>query len=207
MTNGTSARFGRYLETRPMVIEALTIIAIVSILSSWAIQPFVSHALVQHGTAAQGAAQAALWLSGVLSPITAFIKALGATLVCWSCAVFLRERVSFGKLLSVFCIAEMLFSLRDIALVCVLAARGLANVHSAADLMVAFGVNGFLHSQSALTRLAFESWDAFTVAWALLSFWMIRTLFNTDKRATLCLTLMAFAFRTLFAAAGQLYTL
>jgi hypothetical protein len=207
MTDGTNAWFRRQLETRLLVIEPLTMIAIISLLASWAIQPFVSQALIEHGTAAQGAAQAALWLSGVLSPITAFMKALGATLVCWSCAVFLGERVSFGKLLSVFCIAEMLFSLRDIALVCVLAAHGLANVHSTADLMVAFGISGFLHSQSAMARMAFESWDAFTVAWALFSFWMIRALFKTDTRAAACLAVMAFAFRTLFAAAGQLYTL
>jgi hypothetical protein len=205
MTDGTSARFGKLLDQRPLIFEPLTIIAIVSLLTSWAIQPFVSQALAQSGTAAQGAAQVAFWLSGVLSPLASFTKALGATLVCWSCAVFLHERVSFGKLLSVFCISEMLFSLRDITLVCVLAARGLANIHGTGDLMVAFGVNGFLHSQSALSRVGLESWDAFTVVWALWSFWMIRRLFKLDARVAGGLAAMVFAFRVLFAAASQLY--
>lgn len=207
MSDGTTVRFGRVLEQRAFVFEPLTIIAIVSLLTSWAIQPFVFQALVQHGSVAQGAAQTALWLSGVLSPLTSFMKALGATLVCWSCAVLFREQLSFGKLLSVFCISEMVFSIRDITLVCVLAARGLASVHGTGDLMVAFGVNGFLHAQSALARIGLESWDAFTLGWALFSFWMLRALLKLDAPAAGRLAAMAFAFRVLFAAASQLYSL
>lgn len=207
MTERVPAGLDRVLENRAFVFEPLAIIAILSLVTSWAIQPFVVQALAQQGTAAQTAAQAALWISGVISPATALVKALGTALVCWACAVFLNDRLSFIKMISVFCIAEMVFSLRDVALVGVLVARGLGSVHSTADLMVGFGVNSFFHAKTSLARIGLESWDAFTVVWALAGAWMIRACFKTDIRSTACLALMAFAVRTLFSAASQLYRL
>jgi hypothetical protein len=159
------------------------------------------------GAAAQGAAQAALWLSGVLAPLTALMKAGAAALACWSCAVYLGERLSPFKLLSMFCVAETTFAIRDLALAGVLVARGTERVHSTSDLMVAFGVNALLHSSAPVARVALESWDLFSVAWALLAFAMIRALFRMDGRSSACLALVAFGFRTLFAAAGTLYSM
>lgn len=207
MTDHAKSGFHRVLENRSLVFEPLAIIAILSLVTSWAIQPYVAQALAQQGTAAQGAVQAALWLSGVLSPVSALAKALGVALVCWACAVFLGERLSLGKVVSIFCIAELVFSLRDVALLTVLAARGLANVRGTSDLMVGFGLNAFVHAKSSLVRIGLESWDAFTVVWAVASAWMIRACFKTDVRSTTFLALMAFAVRTLFAAASQLYRL
>src|SRR5450631_4038267 len=145
MSSRAAAILARTIESRSPVIEPLAIIAIVSLLSSWAIQPFVTHALSQQSAVAQGAAQAALWLAGVLSPFAALAKALAAAVVCWSCGIFLGERLSFAKLISVFCLAEVVFTLRDVALLGVLAARGLDSMRTTSDLIVAFGINGFLH--------------------------------------------------------------
>lgn len=197
----------RIVDRRTPIIEPLTIVTVVSLLTAWAIQPFMVRALIPQGAAAQGAAQAALWLSGVLTPLTALIKASAAALICWSCAVYLGERLSLLKLVSMFCLAETIFALRDLTMLAVLAARGIESVRSTADLMVAFGINAFLNSSSASARVALESWDAFSVAWGLLAFWMIRALFRIDRRSSACLALTAFAFRTLFAAAGLLYSL
>lgn len=197
----------RIVDRRTPIIEPLTIVTVVSLLTAWAIQPFMVRALIPQGAAAQGAAQAALWLSGVLAPLTALIKASAAALICWSCAVYLGERLSLLKLVSMFCLAETIFALRDLTMLAVLAARGIESVRSTADLMVAFGINAFLNSSSASARVALESWDAFSVAWGLLAFWMIRALFRIDRRSSACLVLTAFAFRTLFAAAGLLYSL
>lgn len=197
----------RIVDRRTPIIEPLTIVTVVSLLTAWAIQPFMVRALIPQGAAAQGAAQAALWLSGVLAPLTALIKASAAALICWSCAVYLGERLSLLKLVSMFCLAETIFALRDLTMLAVLAARGIESVRSTADLMVAFGINAFLNSSSASARVALESWDAFSVAWGLLAFWMLRALFRIDRRSSASLALTAFAFRTLFAAAGLLYSL
>jgi hypothetical protein len=207
MNSRPAGAFARIVEQRTPVIEPLAIIATVSLLTTWASQPYFVHALAQQGAAAQGAAQAALWLSGVLSPLTALVKAVAAALICWSCAVYLDERLSLLKLVSIFCVAETLFSLRDLTMLGVLAARGVDGVRTTSDLMVAFGINAFVHSPSSLARIGLESWDLFTVAWGLLIFWMIRAVFRTDTRSTACLAVMAFTFRTLFAAAGLLYSL
>jgi hypothetical protein len=207
MNSRPAGTFARIVEQRSPVIEPLAIVATVSLLTAWAIQPYVVHALAQQGAAAQGAAQAALWLSGVLSPLTALVKAVAAALICWSCAVYLDERLSLLKLVSIFCVAETLFSLRDLTMLAVLSARGVDAVRTTSDLMVAFGINAFVHSPSSLARIGLESWDLFTVAWGLLSFWMIRAVFRTDTRSTACLAAMAFTFRTLFAAASLLYSL
>jgi hypothetical protein len=197
----------RIVDRRTPIIEPLTIVTVVSLLTAWAIQPFMVRALIPQGAAAQGAAQAALWLSGVLAPLTALIKASAAALICWSCAVYLGERLSLLKLVSMFCLAETIFALRDLTMLAVLSVRGIESVRSTADLMVAFGINAFLNSSSASARVALESWDVFSVAWGLLAFWMIRALFRIDRRSSACLALTAFAFRTLFAAAGLLYSL
>jgi hypothetical protein len=191
---------------RTFVIEPLVVIAAVSLVTSWAMQPYLTHALAEQGTIAQGAAQAALWLSGVLSPFAAFGKAVAAALVCWSCAIYLDQRVSLLRLVSVFCLAEMTFSIRDLAMWGVLALRGVGNVHSTADLLVATGMNAFAHARSPLGRIAFESWDFFTVAWGVVAWWLIRILLKLDARSSAGLALMAFAVRTLFAAASMLYT-
>ena len=127
--------------------------------------------------------------------------------MCWACAVYLGEWLSLLKLVSMFCVAETIFALRDLTMLAVLAARGIESVRSTADLMVAFGVNAFLHSPSPVARVAFESWDIFSVAWGLLAFHLIRALFRTDVRSSACLALVAFAVRTLFAAAGMLYSI
>ncbi len=192
---------------RVFVIEPLAAIAAISLLASWAMQPYITHALAEQGTVAQGAAQAALWFSGVLSPFAAFGKAMAAALVCWSCAIYLDQRVSLLKLMSIFCLAELVFSARDLAAWGVLAARGINSVHSAADLLVATGLNAFTHARSPLGRIAFESWDFFTVAWSVLVWWLIRSMLKLDARSSAGLALMAFAVRTLFAAASMLYTL
>jgi len=207
MNSRAAGTFARIVEQRTPVIEPLAIVATVSLLTTWAIQPYFAHALAQQGAAAQGAAQAALWLSSVLSPLTALVKAVAAALICWSCAVYLDERLSLLKLVSIFCIAETLFSLRDLTMLGVLAARGVDSVRTTSDLMVAFGINAFFQAPSSLERIGFESWDLFTVAWGILIFWMIRALFKTDTRSAACLAAMAFTFRTLFAAASLLYSL
>jgi hypothetical protein len=207
MTSRPVEALARIVDRRSPVIEPLTIVAVVSLITAWTIQPFVAHALTPMGAAAQGAAQVALWLSGVLAPLTALMKAGAAALACWSCAVYLGERLPLVKLVSMFCVAETTFAVRDLALAGVLVARGIESVHSTSDLMVAFGVNAFLHSPSASARIAFESWDAFSVAWGLLTFWMIRALFRIDSRSSACMALVAFAFRTLFSAASLLYSL
>jgi hypothetical protein len=207
MPTRSSTALARVVEERMPILEPLTVIAVVSLVTAWAIQPYVVHALAQQGAVAQSAAQAALWLSGVLSPFSALAKALLGALVCWSGAIYLGERVSLLKLISAFCLAETVFSLRDLTMWGVLAARGIGNVRSAADLMVAFGPNAFLRSQSAITRVALESWDFFTVAWGITIFWMIRTLFKIGIRSSICLAAMAVFVRTLFAAASLLYSI
>lgn len=191
---------------RTLLIEPLMVIALVSLLTSWAIQPYITHALAQQGSVAQGAAQAALWFSGLLSPVAAFAKAVAAALVCWACAIFVGERISLLKLISIFCVAETIFSIRDLATWGVLALRGVENVRSTADLMVATGLNAFVRPQSPLGRLAFESWDFFSLAWGALVWWLIRTSIKLDARSAAGLALIAFAVRTLFAAASMLYT-
>jgi len=153
------------------------------------------------------AAQGALWLSGVLSPLAALAKALACATVCWACAVFLGERLPFVRLLSVFCVAEVVYSLRDLAVAVVLAARGIGAVHSAADLMVAFGVNAFVHGVSPIERIGIETWDFFTVAWACFLCAALRGVCKTGARSAVVLAVVAFAVRTLFAAAALLYTL
>jgi hypothetical protein len=207
MRSPSAGRLAQIVDARTPIVEPLAIVAISSLLTAWAMQPFVGHALVQQGSVAQGAAQAALWLAGVLAPVMALAKASMAALVCWSGAVYLGERLSLVKLISLFCVAETISALRDLTMLSVLAVRGIDSVRTTADLMVAFGVNAYLRSPSALARVAFESWDLFTVAWALLAFWMIRALFRTDRGSAACLAVMVFAFRTLFAAASLLYRL
>jgi hypothetical protein len=195
------------VERRTPVFEPLAAIAVVSLVTSWIIQPYLAHALAQQGPVAQQAAQGALWLSGVLSPFAAFGKALAAALVCWACSVFLGERLPFMKLISVFCVAELVFSLRDLTVAGVLAARGVGAVHTATDLMVAFGVNAFVHAISPLQRISVESWDFFTVAWASLVCALLRGACKGSARSAIVLAAVAFTVRTLFAAAALLYTL
>jgi hypothetical protein len=207
MTTRPAEALARIVDRRSPVFEPLTIVAAVSLVSAWTIQPFVTHALTPMGAAAQGAAQAGLWLAGVLAPLTALMKAGVAALTCWACAVYLGERLPLLKLLSMFCVAETTFAARDLALAGVLVARGIERVHSTADLMVAFGVSAFLRSPSPSARIAFESWDAFSVAWAVLAYALFRALFRLDRRSSACLALVALAFRTLFSAASLLYSL
>jgi hypothetical protein len=207
MSSRSAAALARIVEQRTPILEPLAVIATVSLLTSWAIQPYVVHALAQQGAVAQGAAQAALWLSGVISPFSALAKATMAALVCWSCAIYFEQRLSLLKLVSIFCIAEMLFSLRDLTMWGVLTARGIQGVRSTSDLMVAFGLNAFLPVTSATSRIATESWDFFTVAWGIAAFWMIRALFKTDTRSSVLLAAMAVFVRTLFAAASLLYSI
>jgi hypothetical protein len=176
MTSRPPGTLARIIERRAFVLEPLAIISIVSLSSTWAIQPYVAHALAQQGAAAQGAAQAAIWFSGVLSPLSALAKALAAALVCWACAVWLDERLPMLKLVSMFCIAEIVHSLRDLTMLGVLAARGIGSVRATSDLMVAFGLNAFLHPASSLARVGFESWDLFSVAWGFAIFLMMRWL-------------------------------
>lgn len=197
----------RFVDQRAPVFEPLALIALVSLTTTWVIQPFVVHALSQQGAPAQGAAQAALWLSGVLAPFAALAKAIAAALICWSCAVFLGERLPFGKLISVFCVAEAVFSLRDLMVTGVLLARGIDAVRTASDLLVVFGVGALVHHPSPLQRIGFETWDGFSVMWALLIFWFIRSVFKTDVRPAACLAVVALMFRTLFAAASLLYSI
>jgi hypothetical protein len=207
MSNNRANRFAAVVERRGPVVEPLAAIAIVSLVTSWVIQPYLAHALAGQGPVAQQAAQGALWLSGVLSPFAAFGKALAAALVCWSCSVFLRERLSFAKLVSVFCVAEVVFSLRDLTVAGVLAARGVGAVHTTADLMVAFGINAFVAGSSPLQRIGFETWDLFTVAWALIVCALLRGVCKSSARSAVVLAVITFAARTLFAAAALLYTL
>jgi hypothetical protein len=207
MNNQSAGRLAAAIERRTPMFEPLVAIAIVSLMTSWVIQPYVAQALAQQGPVAQQAAQGALWLSGVLSPFAAFGKAFAAALVCWACAVFLGERLSLAKLVSVFCVAEMVFSLRDLTVAGVLAARGVGAVHTTADLVVAFGVNAFVHGTSPLQRIGFETWDFFTVAWASLACALLRAICKSSVRSAVLLAAVAFTVRTMFAAAALLYTL
>lgn len=205
MSNRPPGRLATIVEGRAPIIEPIAIIGILSILSTWALQPFVAHALASNGTVAQSAAQVAIWLSGVIAPVAALARALTAALICWACAVYLGARLSLAKLVSLFCVAEIVFSLRDAMLLGFLAMRGVESMRSTADLIVAFGVNGFVHSSSALARVGLESWDVFSVLWAVLCFRMIRELFDTGTKSAACLALVVFASRTLFSAASLLY--
>lgn len=205
MSDHSGGPLARAIEERNPIFEPLVVVAVVSLFTSWAIQPYVVHALAPQGAVAQGAAQTALWLSGLLAPISALAKATMAALVCWACAVYLDEGVSLIRLVSIFCLAEMVFCLRDLSMWIVLALRGVEHIRSAGDLMVAFGVNAYLQSSSALARVAFESWDVFTVAWALVLWWMIRVFLRQGIRSSAFLAAIAFVVRALFAAATLLY--
>jgi hypothetical protein len=207
MTNQSAGRLAAALERRMPMFEPLVAVAIISLTTSWVIQPYVAQALAQQGPAAQQAAQGALWLSGVLAPFAALGKALAAALVCWACAVFLGERLSLVTLVSAFCVAEVVFSLRDLTVAGVLAARGLGAVHTTADLMVEFGINAFVHGTSPLQRISFETWDFFTVAWAAFVCALVRGVCKSSARSAVVLAAVAFTVRTLFAAAALLYTL
>jgi hypothetical protein len=195
------------IDRRTPVVEPLIVIGIASLITTWMIQPYVAQALTQQGNAALSAAQAALWFSGVLSPLAAFGKALAAALVCWACSVFLGERLPLIKLVSVFCIAEVVFSLRDVAMMGVLFARGVDGIRTAADLMVAFGVNVFIHKPSPLQRIGFETWDLFSVVWAAVVFMMLRLAFKATRPTAAALAILALVFRVLFSAAALLYSL
>lgn len=197
----------RIVQTRTPIFEPMIVIAAVSLSTAFAIQPFVSQALSAQGPVAQGAAQTALWLSGVLSPFAALGKALAASLVCWSAAVFLEERLPFTQLLSMFCIAEIVFSARDLAMWAILLARGVASVHSSADLLVPFGLGAILSAPSPLTRIALESWDFFSLVWCALVFWLLRALFVRGRATAAVLALLTLAVRSLFSAASLLYGL
>jgi hypothetical protein len=202
-----SRAVARIVETRAPIFEPMIVIAIVSLSTSFAIQPYVAQALAGQGAVAQGAAQAALWLSGVLSPLSALGKAVAVSLVCWSAAIFLEERLPFVRLVSVFCIAETVFCARDLTMWATLFIRGLANVHSSADLMVPFGLTAIVGAQSATARIALESWDFFSVLWGCLVFWLLRSLFHKDCRTAAVLALLVFFVRSVFTAAGLLYSL
>jgi hypothetical protein len=207
MNNRSAARFAAAIELRTPMFEPLAAIAIISLATSWIIQPYLVQALSQQGAVAQQAAQGALWLSGVLSPFVALGKALAAALVCWACAVFLGEQLSLAKLLSVFCVAEVVFALRDMAVAAVLVVRGLAAVHAPVDLKVAFGINAFVHAISPLQRIGLETWDLFSLMWALTVFLLLRSVLKTSPRSAAALAAMTFVFRALFAAATLLYSL
>jgi hypothetical protein len=207
MTLQPSRAVRRIVETRAPIFEPMIVIAIVSMTTAFAIQPYVAQALAGQGPVAQGAAQAALWLSGVLSPFSALGKALAATLVCWSAATFLDERLPFARLLSAFCVAETVFSARDLAMWAVLFFRGLSSVHSSADLLVPFGLSSIAGAHSPSARIALESWDLFSLLWSVLVFWLLRALFAKDGRTAAVLALLALSVRTLFTAAGLLYRL
>jgi len=207
MNNRPAERLASVIDRRTPVIEPLVVIAIASLITTWMIQPYVAHALAQQGGAAQSAAQAALWFSGVLSPLAAFGKALAAALVCWACSVFLGERLPLIKLVSVFCVAEVVFSLRDLTMMAVLLARGVDGVRTAADLMVAFGMNAFVHRPSPLQRIGFETWDLISVVWAATVFAMLRVVFKANRRSAAALAIVALVFRVLFSAAALLYSL
>jgi hypothetical protein len=207
MTIHPSRAIARIVDTRAPIFEPMIVIAIVSLSSAFAIQPYVAHALAAQGPVAQNAAQVALWLSGVLSPLAALGKALGAALVCWSAAIFLEERMPFVRLLSVFCIAETVFCARDLGMWAALFVRGLANVHSSADLLVPFGLGAIVAARSPSARIALESWDFFSLVWSVLVFWLLRTLFAKDRRTAAVLALVALIVRSLFAAAGLLYSI
>ncbi len=195
----------RMVDERAPIVEPLIVVAVVSLVTSWAIQPYVVHALAPQGAVAQDAAQTALWLAGVFAPISALAKATMAALMCWACAVYLDQRLSLIRLVSIFCLAETVFCLRDLSMWFFLALRGVERIHSAADLMMGFGLNAYLQSSSALARVAFESWDVFTVVWALVLWWMIRVFLKQDIRSSVFLAAIAFAVRALFAAAALLY--
>src|ERR1017187_7345005 len=134
MRSSSAGRLAQIVDARTPIVEPLAIVAISSLLTAWDMQPFVGHALVQQGSVAQGAAQAALWLAGVLAPVMALAKASMAALVCWSGAVYLGERLSLVKLISLFCVAETISALRDLTMLSVLAVRGIDSVRTTADL-------------------------------------------------------------------------
>ena len=199
--------FAGVIGRRRPILGPLMTIAAVSLTTSWIIQPYLAHALGAQGSVAQQAAQGALWVSGMLSPLAALGKALGLAVVCWSCSVFLGERIPLAKLISVFCVAEIVFSLRDLTAAGVLVARGIGAVHSPADLMIGFGVNAFVHAVSPLQRISLETWDFFTVAWASLVCACLCGACKVSARPAIVLALVAFAVRVLFAASALLYTL
>ncbi len=188
-------------QKRMSIFEPLAVIATVSLLASWGIQPFLAEALASRGVLAQQTAHSALWISAVLSPFAAFGKALAGALIAWAIATFLNERLSLIKLVSVFCAAETVFCLRDLATWATLAIRGVSGIHSAADLAVPFGLNAFIQAHTVAARIATSSWDFFHVAWALLVFVLIRSTLRTEVRSSACLAASALAFRVLFAAA------
>jgi hypothetical protein len=206
MSGRSSLASSSVLAERAPILEPLIIISITSLVSSWAMQPFVGHALAQQGTIAQSAAQAALWLSGMLSPFAAFAKAIAAALTCWACAIFLDERLSFPKLLSIFCLAEMIFAARDVATVALVAIRGLDSMRAPSDLLVVFGLGAMVGAKTTIARLALESWDLFTVAWGVLACWMIRSKFRTGIAESVCLAIVVVAVRVLFTGASLLYS-
>jgi hypothetical protein len=193
------------LERKTLIVEPMAIIATISLLTAWAIQPLVAHAVAQQGLVAQATVASALWLSAIVSPFSAFAKAASAALVCWAVAVYLGEQLPVKKLVSAFCVAEVLFSLRDLGMLAALAIRGTASIRSTGDLAVSFGPSAFLHSTSMLTRIAFESWDFFHIAWGLLLFCMLHAMFEIGRRSSAYLAIATLAFRVLFAAAGLLY--
>lgn len=203
----STGRVAAVLERRALVFESLAAIAIISLATSWIMQPYLVRALAAQGAVAQQAAQGALWLSGILSPIAALGKALVGVAVCWACCVFLGERPAPVKLISVFCVAEIVFSLRDLISAGILVARGMGAIHTTGDLMVAFGANAFVHGVSPLQRISVETWDLFTVAWASVLCALLRGVCKVGVRPAIALAVIAFAVRTLFSAAAILYTI
>lgn len=199
--------FAGVIERRRPVLGPLMTIAAVSLTTSWIIQPYLSHALAAQGPVAQQAAQGALWLSGMLSPLAALGKVLGLAVVCWACSVFLGDRIPLARLISVFCVAEIIFSLRDLTAAGILIARGIAAVHSPADLMIGFGVNAFVRASSPLQRISLETWDFFTVAWAAAICALLCGVSKVSSRSAIVLAFVAFVVRALFAASALLYTL
>jgi hypothetical protein len=187
-------------------LESLALIATVALLSSWGMRPFVAQALAPMGPVAQHSAEAALWLSAVAAPFAALVKAAAAALVCWAASILLNERLSLVKLISIFCVAEALFCVRDLGLLGLLSLRGLAAIHSTSDLIVPFGAAFFIHARSAPWRIAVSSWDIFHLAWAVLLYFLLKESFKLPKRSAACLALTALALRVLFAAATMLYT-
>jgi hypothetical protein len=193
------------VQRRTPILEPLVVVATVSLLTSWAIQPLAMSALAQQGAIAQGAVRAALWLSAILSPLGALGKATAAAIVCWAIAIYLDEQLPLLKLVSMFCLAETFFSLRDLTMWGVLALRGGGGIRGTADLVVPFGLNAFLHADSTLTKLAFESWDFFHIAWGLIVYWMLHAVFGITLRSSARLAVAALLFRLLFAGASRLY--
>jgi hypothetical protein len=193
------------VQRRTPILEPLVFVATVSLVTSWAMQPLMMSALAQQGALAQGAVRVALWLSAILSPLAALGKATAAAIVCWAIATYLDEQLPLLKLVSMFCLAETFFSLRDVAMWAVLMLRGAGGIRGTADLVVPFGINAFLHADSTLTKLAFESWDFFHIAWGLIVCWMLRAAFGTALRSSARLAIAVLFSRLLFAGASRLY--